>query len=81
MDKDAPVRRCYRYMINRPKQFFYKEAIEKKLPIGSGEIESAHRYVVQHLFKLSGAWWKSRSVDYMSALQLNRANKKWGEYW
>jgi len=28
---------------NRPRQFDYKGALKKQLPIGSGEIESAHR--------------------------------------
>lgn len=79
--QEAPVRRCYRYMTNRKEQLFYKEAIEKDLPIGSGEIESAHRYVVQHRFKLAGAWWKSENIDNMLALQLNRANQNWDSYW
>ena len=38
----APVRSCYRYLSNRKEQLDYKGAIEKGLPIGSGEIESAH---------------------------------------
>lgn len=51
------ARACYRYINNRPNQLDYKTAIEKGLPIGSGEIESAHRYVLQKRLKLSGAWW------------------------
>jgi hypothetical protein len=27
------------------------------LPIGSGEIESAHRYVFQTRLKIAGGWW------------------------
>jgi len=46
-DKDAPVRKCYRYIKNRPGQFDYKGALEAGLPIGSGEIESAHRVTSQ----------------------------------
>jgi len=46
-DKDAPVRKCYRYIKNRPEQFDYKGALEAGLPIGSGEIESAHRVTSQ----------------------------------
>jgi hypothetical protein len=48
----VPVRRCYRYLYNRTEQLDYKTAIEKELPIGSGEIESAHRYVIQKRLKL-----------------------------
>jgi hypothetical protein len=44
-ESKAPVRACYRYLSNRTDQLDYKTAIENELPIGSGEIESAHRYV------------------------------------
>ena len=80
-DEEGPVYKCYRYMTNRKEQLFYKNALKKKLPIGSGEIESAHRYVIQHRFKLAGAWWKSDNIDYMLSLQLNRANRFWDNYW
>jgi len=80
-NEEDPVYKCYRYMTNRKEQLFYEEALKKKLPIGSGEIESAHRYVVQHRFKLAGAWWKSKNIDYMLSLQLNRANNFWDNYW
>ena len=43
-DSRAPVRAGYRYLSNRIEQLDYKTAIENELPIGSGEIESAHRY-------------------------------------
>jgi hypothetical protein len=59
IDNDkAPVRACHRYLSNRTDQLDYRGAIEKGLPIGSGEIESAHRYVIQKRLKLPGAWWK-----------------------
>ena len=48
-DERAPVRACYRYLINRPGQFNYQDAIADDLPIGSGEIESAHGYVIHPL--------------------------------
>jgi hypothetical protein len=51
----APVRACYRYLCHRSNPLDYKSAIEKGLPIGSGEIESAHRYIIQKRLKLSGA--------------------------
>jgi len=44
-DEHAPVRRAYRYLRNRMDQVDYQGALEKRLPIGSGEIESAHRYL------------------------------------
>lgn len=50
-DKTAPVRSAYRYIKNRLHQLDYKSAIAAGLPIGSGEIESAHRYVIQQRLK------------------------------
>jgi NAD(P)-dependent dehydrogenase (short-subunit alcohol dehydrogenase family) len=46
-DANAPVRRCYRYITHRPGQFDYPAALAAGLPLGSGQIESAHRYVIQ----------------------------------
>ena len=56
-------------------------ALRQGLPIGSGEIESAHRYVIQKRLKLSGAWWTPDHVEAMLALRLNRANSEWQAYW
>jgi hypothetical protein len=80
-DEKAPVRKAYRYLRNRQDQVDYAGAIEKGRPIGSGEIESAHRFVVQARLKKPGAWWKPENVDPMLALRLARLNGGWDEYW
>jgi hypothetical protein len=77
----APVRACRRYLSNRTDQLDYQGAIEKGLPIGSGEIESAHRYVIQKRLKLPGAWWKAANVEPMLRLRVVRANDDWDKYW
>jgi hypothetical protein len=46
-DDDAPVRACLRYLENRQDQLDYRSAINAGLPIGSGEVESGHRSVIQ----------------------------------
>ena len=51
------IARRYTYLATRKDQLKYAEAIAEGLPIGSGEIESAHRYVAQKRLKLPGAWW------------------------
>jgi hypothetical protein len=76
-----PATACDRYIRNRLSQLDYLGAIRRGLPIGSGEIESAHRYVIQKRLKLSGAWWTPDNVEAMLALRLNRANREWGAYW
>jgi hypothetical protein len=80
-DSNAPVRACYRYIDNRPAQLDYKTAIERDLPIGSGEVESAHRYVLQARLKIAGAWWKLDNAKNMIELRVCRANDLWSEYW
>jgi Uncharacterised protein family (UPF0236) len=80
-DDNAPVRACYRYIANRPGQFLYKEALEKGLPIGSGEVESEHRYISQKRLKLAGAWWKINNAANMLSLRVLRANNHWDFYW
>jgi hypothetical protein len=77
----APVRACYRYLVNRPGQFKYREAIAANLPIGSGEVESAHRYVIQERLKLAGAWWRPTNAQAMLNLRVLRANHGWQRYW
>jgi hypothetical protein len=80
-DYDGPVAACDRYLRNRLSQLDYKGALEQGLPIGSGEIESAHRYVIQERLKLPGAWWTPTNIEAMLALRLNRANREWDDYW
>lgn len=46
-EAQAPVRKAYRYLRNRLDQLDDRDATEKELPIGSGEIESAQGYVAQ----------------------------------
>jgi hypothetical protein len=80
-DDDDPVTACDRYLRNRLDQLDYQGAIQQGLPIGSGEIESAHRYIIQKRLKLPGAWWSPDHVKTMLALRLNRANREWEAYW
>jgi hypothetical protein len=80
-DADAPVRACHRYLSNRLDQLDYQGALARGLPIGSGEIESAHRYVVQQRLKRPGAWWTPDNAEAMLALRVTRANGQWAAYW
>jgi len=74
-DPEAPVRACFRYLTNRSQFLDYKSAPAAGLPIGSGEIESAHRYVFQKRLKISGAWWKMENLKKVIALRVLRANR------
>lgn len=51
------------------------------IPQGSGEIESAHRYIPQKRMKLAGACWHPDSMNRMLAMRIIRANGWWGDFW
>ena len=80
-DESAPVRKCLRYPKNRAGHLDYQSAIARGLPIGSGEVESAHRHVVQRRLKLPGAWWSPGHAANVVQLRVTRANQQWDQFW
>jgi hypothetical protein len=50
-------------------------------PIGSGEIESAHKYIPQKRLKIPGASWNADSIDPMLSLRILRADDWWEDFW
>lgn len=80
-DEKAPVRCCHRYLSSRRAQLDYRGALASGLPIGSGEIESAHRYVAQQRLKRPGAWRRVEHAEHMLALRIVRINGDWAAYW
>ena len=79
--QETPVRAAYRDLDERRKNLDYQGARKRKLPIGSGEIESAHRHLIQKRLKLSGAWWKETNAQALITLRTARANQCWETYW
>ena len=69
------------YLKERKGQFEYKAAIEKNLPIGSGEVESGHSHILQKRLKIPGAWWRLEIAEGMAQLRAMRANNRWSEFW
>jgi hypothetical protein len=52
-ETEAPVRAATG-LTNRRKHLDYLSALAQRLPIGSGEVESGHRYVIQAQLKQPG---------------------------
>jgi hypothetical protein len=77
----APIRSAYNYLNERREHLDYAAAKAAGLPIGSGEIESGHRHVIQERLKIAGAWWTQGSAEWMLQLRVRRANKDWEKYW
>lgn len=77
---ERPVASAHRYLSERRGQLDYAKARRQGLPIGSGEIESAHRHLVQPRLKIPGAW-TTRNAELMLSLRAARANDLWGHSW
>lgn len=77
----APVRAAHRYLSQRRAHLDYAGSRAADLDIGSGEIESGHRHVIQQRLKLAGCWWKEPSAEAMLGLRVARANRLWSRYW
>lgn len=75
------VKACISYIKNRANQFKYAEAIAKELPIGSGEVESANRSLIQQRLKLPGCWWLRENASKIACLRVVRANNGWNKLW
>ena len=78
---EAPVRSAYGYIDERQQYMDYAGATAAGLPIGSGEVEGAHRHVLQQRLKIAGAWWLERNAQSMLHLRTVRANGDWHKYW
>lgn len=79
--EEAPVSAAHRYLTERHDYLDYVGAKTANLPIGSGEIESGHRHVIQKRLKLAGAWWKETHAQAMLNLRTARANNQWSQHW
>jgi hypothetical protein len=80
-DESCPVGTAISYLKKRAHQLDYREAIRQKLPIGSGEVESAHRHILQKRLKIPGAWWRQERAEEMAQLRAMRANQRWNDFW
>jgi hypothetical protein len=79
--EEAPVSAAHRYLSERHDCLDYASARASNLPIGSGEIESGHRHVIQKRLKIAGAWWKPINAQALLNLRTARANHQWSHYW
>lgn len=75
------VGRLLKYLTRFRDALAHDEVRAAGVPVGSGEIESAHRTVPQKRLKLPGAWWKRENLNSMLALRVLRANGWWEDYW
>ncbi|MEO7097867.1 MAG: hypothetical protein ABI162_00790 [Luteolibacter sp.] len=80
-DESTPVASAVSYLEKRVHQLDYQEAIRCGLPVGSGEVESAHRHILQKRLKIPGAGWRLERAEEMAQLRAMRANQRWDDFW
>ena len=78
---DSASAKAYQYFSNRRDQLHYDRALENNLPIGSGEVESGHRSVLQARLKKPGAWWVTSNAEKMAQLKVMQSNLNWTDFW
>lgn len=79
--KNNRVKRLIGYLRRFINAVNYEEFKEKGYPIGSGEVESAHKSIPQKRMKLPGACWHPERINPMLALRILRANDWWNDFW
>lgn len=77
----SPLRTAHQYLTNRSTYLNYAKPLAENLPIGSGEVESAHRSVLQARLKKPGAWWKLENAENMAHLKVMQSNNQWHKFW
>ncbi len=75
--------KCYNveYFRKNASRMRYGRFRQMKLPIGTGMVEGACKYVVQSRFKRPGARWSRLGLKNMLALKLARLNDRWEALW
>lgn len=72
---------CARYLVNNRKLLHYDRALRDGLPIGTGVIEGACRYLVKDRMDRTGARWSLRGAEAVLRLRAIWANGDFEDYW
>jgi hypothetical protein len=77
----AQIQEQVNYLQKRKPLMDYPRYQQQGWPIGSGSVESSHKFVVQARLKGSGMHWKPEHINPMLALRLALLNERWSESW
>jgi hypothetical protein len=70
-----------RYLEKRLAMIDYPRFRRQQIPIGSGNVESAHKVVMQQRMKQAGMRWKEENVNPLLALRVPLCNQTWKASW
>ena len=70
-----------RYLEKREPMIDYPRFRRQQIPIGSGNVESAHKVVMQQRMKQAGMRWAEENVNPMLTLRTALCNQTWKATW
>lgn len=76
-----PVTSCLRYLKGVRHYLAYDEALAAGLPIATGVIEGACRYLVKDRMEKTGARWSLKGAEAVLRLRALRASRDFDAYW
>ena len=76
-EAEAAIDKTLGYLSPRLEQIAYGSHRKGGYPLGSGAIESAHRFICQVRLKRSGAWWYQENSNALLALRCAKYNGTW----
>ena len=80
-DPAVSPERLLRYFEENRGRLGYADALRKKLPIGSGVVESAARHIVQQRLKQSGMRWSLPGAQAVLNLRTRHRSGQFEQYW
>jgi hypothetical protein len=80
-DSAKPVERAAKYLVNNTQLLHYDRALADGLPIATGVIEGACRYLVQDRLGRTGARWSSAGAEAVLQLRALRTSEDFDDYW
>jgi hypothetical protein len=75
------VTNCIRYLINNRRLLHYDRALVAGLPLATGAIEGACRYLLQDRLDITGARWSLRGAEAVLKLRARRSSSDFEECW
>ena len=76
-----PVVKCANYLVKNTRWLHYDRALADGLPIATGVIEGACRYLVQDRMGRTGARWSLVGAEAVLRLRALRASGDFDDYW
>jgi hypothetical protein len=76
-----PVEKAAKYLVKHTRLFHYDRALADGLPIATGVIEGACRYLVQDRMGRTGARWSLVGAEAVLRLRALRASGDFDDYW